>query len=32
MEVNERFELIFEVGKAICSSYTGFSKSEVAYC
>ena len=32
MKVNERFELIFEVGKAICSSYTGFSKSEVAYC
>lgn len=32
MNIDERFDLIFNVGKAICSSYTGFSKSEILYC
>ena len=32
MDIEERFDLIFSVGRAICSAYTGFSKSEVAYC
>ena len=32
MDLNERFDLIFEVGKSICQVYTGFSKSEVFYC
>jgi len=32
MDIEERFDLIFDVGRAICSAYTGFSKSEVLYC
>lgn len=32
MTVDERFDLIYQVGKSICAAYTGFSKSEVLYC
>ena len=32
MTVDDRFDLIFSVGKNICAAYTGFSVSEVAYC
>lgn len=32
MTINERFDLLFNVGKTICACYTGFSKSEVIYC
>ena len=32
MNSDDRFNLIFDVGKAICSAYTGFSKFEIAYC
>lgn len=32
MDINARFDLIFNVGSTICSCYTGFSKSEVLYC
>lgn len=32
MDSDQRFDLIFNVGKSICAAYTGFSKTEVAYC
>lgn len=32
MDVEERFDLIFSVGRRICASYTGFSKTEVRFC
>ena len=32
MDIEQRFDLIFDVGRTICSAYTGFSKSEVFYC
>ena len=32
MSIDDRFDLIYNVGSAICSAYTGFSKTEVAYC
>jgi len=32
MDNDEKFDLLFSVGKNICASYTGFSKFEVAYC
>lgn len=32
MDIDERFDLIYSVGKTICQAYTGFSKSEVIYC
>ena len=28
----ERLDLIFDIGQRICAAYTGFSKTEVAYC
>ena len=32
MNIDEKFDLIFNVGSAVCAAYTGFSKTEVAYC
>ena len=28
----DRFSLLFDVGKTICRAYTGFSAHEVEYC
>lgn len=32
MTTNEQLDLIFQVGSAVCASYTGFSKTEVSWC
>lgn len=32
MTHEERFSLLFDVGKSICAAYTGFSVYEVQYC
>lgn len=32
VDIDQRFDLIFEVGRSICSAYTGFTKMEVFYC
>ena len=32
MDIEDKFNLIYDVGKTICQSYTGFSKFEVLYC
>lgn len=32
MSGQSKFELIYSIGKQVCSSYTGFSKTEVCYC
>lgn len=32
MDIEQKFDLIYDVGKHICSCYTGFSKMEVYYC
>ena len=32
MDIDKRFDLIFNVGKQICAAYSGFSKHEVMYC
>ena len=28
----DKFSLLFDVGKSICAAYTGFSSIEVQYC
>ena len=32
MNPEDKFNLLFDIGKDICASYTGFSKIEIAYC
>ena len=32
MSLEDRFSLLFDVGKSICSAYTGFSIDEINYC
>lgn len=32
MDDQSKFKLIYSIGKQVCSSYTGFSKTEVYYC
>lgn len=32
MSPEDKFSLLFDVGKTICAAYTGFSAHEVAYC
>lgn len=32
MTIEQKFDLIFQVGSAVCTSFTGFSKSEMIYC
>lgn len=32
IDIDKRFNLIFDVGSHICACYTGFSKMEIYYC
>lgn len=32
MDIDKKFDLIFQLGKQVCASYSGFSKHEIAYC
>lgn len=29
---DDKFSLLFDIGKSVCRAYTGFSKSEVQFC